>query len=62
LLFKNIKIEIYRNINLLVVYYGCENWSLTLREKSRLREFENRVLSRIFGPEERDNRRAVKTT
>ena len=30
--------------------YGCENWSLTLREKRRLRVFENRVLRRIFGP------------
>jgi hypothetical protein len=33
-----------------VVLYGCENWSLTLREKSRLRDFENKVLRRIFGP------------
>jgi hypothetical protein len=30
--------------------YGCETWSLTLREERRLREFENRVLRRIFGP------------
>jgi len=30
--------------------YGCENWSLTLREERRLRVFENRVLRRIFGP------------
>ena len=30
--------------------YGCETWSLTLREELRLRFFENRVLSRIFGP------------
>ena len=29
---------------------GCENCSLTLREERRLREFENRVLRRIFGP------------
>ena len=33
-----------------VVLYGCETWSLTLREKLRLRVFENRVLRRIFGP------------
>jgi hypothetical protein len=33
-----------------VVLYGCETWSLTLREEHRLRVFENRVLSRIFGP------------
>jgi hypothetical protein len=30
--------------------YGCETWSLTLREENRLRVFENRVLRRIFGP------------
>jgi len=40
---------VYRTIILLVVLYGCETWSLTLREESRLRVFENRVLSRIFG-------------
>jgi hypothetical protein len=33
-----------------VVLYGCETWSLTLREEQRLRVFENRVLKRIFGP------------
>jgi hypothetical protein len=34
-----------------VVLYGCENWSLTLREERRLRVFENRALrGRIFGP------------
>jgi hypothetical protein len=33
-----------------VVLYGCEIWSLTLREKQRLRVFENKVLMRIFGP------------
>ena len=32
-----------------VVLYGCETWSLTLREEHRLRMFENWVL-RIFGP------------
>ena len=30
--------------------YGCETWSLTLREERRLRVFENRVLIRVFGP------------
>jgi hypothetical protein len=33
-----------------VVLYGCETWSLTLREKHRLRVFENMVLRGIFGP------------
>ena len=45
-----IKIKIYKNINLCVALYGCETWSLTLREERRLRVFENRVLRRIFGP------------
>jgi hypothetical protein len=49
LLSKNVKIKIYRTIILPVVLYGCEIWSLTLREKCRLRFFENRVLRRIFG-------------
>jgi len=33
-----------------VVLYGCETWSLTLREERRLRVFENRMLRGIFGP------------
>jgi hypothetical protein len=33
-----------------VVLYGCETWSLTVIEEHKLRVFENRVLSRIFGP------------
>jgi hypothetical protein len=33
-----------------VVLYGCETWSLTLREERRLRLFESRLLMRIFGP------------
>jgi hypothetical protein len=40
----------YRIIILSVVLYGCETWSLTLREERRLRVFENTVLRRIFGP------------
>jgi hypothetical protein len=49
LLSKNLKIKTYRTINLPVVLYGCETWSLTLREERRLRVFENRVLRRVFG-------------
>jgi hypothetical protein len=44
------KIRIYKTIILLAVLYGCETWSLTLREEHRLRVFENRVLRRIFVP------------
>jgi hypothetical protein len=43
-------LKIHGNIILSVVVYGCETLSLTLREKCRKRVFENRVLSRIFGP------------
>jgi len=50
LLSKNLKIKIYRTIILPVVLYGCDTWSLTLREERRLRVFENMVLRRIFGP------------
>jgi len=32
------------------VLYGCETWSLTLREERRLRLFENRVARKIFRP------------
>ena len=46
---QKLKIKMYRTIILPVVLYGCETWSLTLREERRLRVFENRVL-RIFGP------------
>jgi hypothetical protein len=37
------------------VLYGCETWSLTLREEHRRRVFENRVLRRIFGPEREED-------
>ena len=50
LLSKNLKIKIYRTVILPVVLYGCEAWSLTLREERKLRLFENIVLRRIFGP------------
>ena len=47
---RTLKIKIYRTIKLPLVLYGCETWSLTLREERRLRVFENRVLRRVFGP------------
>jgi hypothetical protein len=47
---KNVEIRIHKTIILPVVLYGCETWSLTLREEHRLRAFENRVLTKIFGP------------
>ena len=50
LLSKTSKIGLYSTIILPVVLYGCETWSLTLREERWLRVFENRALRRIFGP------------
>ena len=50
LLSKNLMFKIYRTIILPVVLYGCETWSLTLREERKLRVSENMVLRRIFGP------------
>jgi len=50
LLSRILKIKVYRTIILPVVLYGCETWSLTLREERKLRVFENKVLRRIFGP------------
>jgi hypothetical protein len=54
LLSKNIKIKIYRTTVLPVVLYGCETWSLTLREERRQRAFENRALRRIFVPKRKE--------
>jgi hypothetical protein len=45
-----LKVKIYKTIILPVVFYGCESFSLTLREEHRLRVFENRVLRGLFGP------------
>jgi hypothetical protein len=47
---KNLKIKIHKTVILPVLLYGCEAWSLTLREEHRLRASENRVLRWIFGP------------
>jgi hypothetical protein len=54
LLSRNVKVKIYKTIIIKVVLYGCETWSLTLREEHRLRVFENSVLIRIFGPKRDD--------
>jgi hypothetical protein len=50
LLSKNFKIRTYTTVILPLVLYGCETWSLTLRDEHRLGVFENRVLRRTFGP------------
>jgi hypothetical protein len=55
LISKNLKIKIYKTVILPVVLYGCETWSLTLKEEQRLRVFEKRVLRRIFRPEREED-------
>jgi hypothetical protein len=56
LILKNLKIKIYKTVILPVVLYGCETWSLALREEHRLRVFENRVLRKIFGLKREEDR------
>jgi hypothetical protein len=55
LISKNLKIKMYKTVILLFVLYGCETWSLTLREEHRLGVSENRVLRRIFGPKREED-------
>jgi hypothetical protein len=47
---KDIKVRIHKIIILSVVLYGCETWSLRVREVHKLRVLENMVFRRIFGP------------
>jgi hypothetical protein len=44
LLYRNVRVKTYNTTILSVVLYGCESWSLTLREEHRLVVFEYRVL------------------
>ena len=46
---KNIQLTTYRTVILPDVLYGCETWSIALREEHKLRVFENRELRRIIG-------------
>jgi len=62
LLSKNKKIKIYRTVTFPVVLCGCETWSLTLREESKLRILENRVLRRTFGPKRNEVKKGVEKT
>jgi hypothetical protein len=55
LISKNLMIKMYESVILPVVLYGCQTWSLTLREEQGLRVFENRVLRRIFGPKREED-------
>jgi hypothetical protein len=60
LISKTLKIKIYKTVILPVVLYGCETWSLTLREEHRLRVSEKRVLRRIFGPKREEDESCIK--
>ena len=48
-IFREFLLPIYEGL------YGCETWSLTLREERRLRLFENRIFRQIFGPKRVEN-------
>jgi hypothetical protein len=52
---KKLKIKIYKTVILPVVLYGCETWSLTLKEEHRLRVFKKRVLRKIFEPKREED-------
>jgi hypothetical protein len=56
-----VKIKIYRTINLSLVLYRFETWSVTLREEHRLKVFQRRVLGRIFGPQKDEILRGWRT-
>jgi hypothetical protein len=58
---KKLKIKIYKTVILPVVLYGCEIWSLTLREEHKLRVFENSVLRKIFGPKREEEQSCRRT-
>ena len=49
LLSKKLKVKTYKPIIQPVILYGCETWSLTLREEHKIRVFENKILRKIFG-------------
>ena len=49
LISKKFKVNTYKTIILPVVLYGCETWSLTLRQDQRLRVFKHKVLRKLFG-------------
>jgi hypothetical protein len=54
LLSRNVKVKIYKTIIQLLDLYGCETWSVTLREECRLRVFKNMVLRRVLFEPKRD--------
>ncbi|KAJ4427580.1 hypothetical protein ANN_25228 [Periplaneta americana] len=61
---KKLKVRIYKTVILLVLLYGCETWTLTLREEEeeRQRVFENKVLKKIFGAKKDEDEKMEKVT
>jgi hypothetical protein len=55
----DLKMNMHRNIILIVVLCGCEIWSVTLREAHMVRVFENRVLRKMFGPKREEVTRNI---
>jgi hypothetical protein len=56
------KIKIYKSVILCVTLRGCEIWSVTQREEHSLRWFENRLVTRIFGPKREEVTRRLEKT
>ncbi|XP_061715485.1 uncharacterized protein LOC133523771 [Cydia pomonella] len=55
LLSKNIKIRIYKTVIRPILMYGCETWTLTLKEENKLLVTERRILRKILGPVRRED-------
>jgi hypothetical protein len=62
MLSKYTKTKLHRTLTLPVASYGCDTWSLMLREERRLRVFDNMVLRKTFGPERDEVTGVEKTT
>jgi hypothetical protein len=62
LLSRNVKVKTYKTAILSLGLYGCESWSLTLREEHRLRVYENRVLRKNWTKGGWSNRRMKEVT
>jgi hypothetical protein len=49
LLPKSINIKTYRTVTSPVVLYGCETWSIVLREEHKMKVFINSMLVKMLG-------------
>jgi len=53
---RSLKLKIYKTLIRPAVTYGCEAWTLTNRNEQQLRIFERKILRKIFGPVQDENR------